>query len=342
MDTRSTGKSALVWGVIMAGLADAPPAAAAPQIPPGEVRMEDSQLDTPLPSHIRADGKLSDVLNHPAFRGFAQHLMPWPDRAYEMSMPLREIGLLLPYHSNVSGQEVVSTLNRMVDDQSRGRQVFYELYSEREIEVDPAKGETGLFFFRGDVGAPFAVIAPGGGFAYVGSVHEGFPYATAINAHGLNAFVVRYRVGQGQVPAIEDMAAAISFIQKNADVLGVDREHYSVWGSSAGARMAALIGSHGVAKFGGSNVAGPSAVVLAYTSHADVSGDEPPTFVVVGERDGIAPPSAMEWRVQALQQVGVSVEYHLIPGVAHGFGTGLGTPAEGWIDDAVAFWIRAM
>jgi acetyl esterase/lipase len=81
---------------------------------------------------------------------------------------------------------------------------------------------------------------------------------------------------------------------------------------------------------------------LAYTSHADVSGNEPPTFVVVGDRDGIAPPSAMERRVRALQQVGVSVEYHLIPGVAHGFGTGLGTPAEGWVDDAVAFWKAAM
>ena len=38
-----------------------------------------------------------------------------------------------------------------------------------------------LFFLRGELGAPFAVIAPGGGFAYVGSVREGFPYAVDIS-----------------------------------------------------------------------------------------------------------------------------------------------------------------
>jgi len=31
-------------------------------------------------------------------------------------------------------------------------------------------------FLRGKPGAPFAIIALGGGFAYVASVHEGFPY----------------------------------------------------------------------------------------------------------------------------------------------------------------------
>ena len=43
------------------------------------------------------------------------------------------------------------------------------------------------------------------------------------------------------------------------DVLGVDTQGYSLWGSSAGARMAAAIGSHGAAKFGGDDVARPAA-----------------------------------------------------------------------------------
>jgi acetyl esterase/lipase len=104
--------------------------------------------------------------------------------------------------------------------------------------------------------------------------------------------------------------------------------------------MAAAIGSHGVARYGGDVVPKPSAVVMAYTGHADHSADEPSTFVVVGERDGIAPPSVMERRVAAIRRAGADVEFHRYPGVGHGFGPGIGTSAEGWLDTAVRFWER--
>src|SRR3990172_12992234 len=69
----------------------------------------------------------------------------------------------------------------MIDDVSGGRTVFYRFYTEAQVREQPSRALTGLFFFRGRPGAPFAVICPGGGFAYVGSVHEGFPYAAAIS-----------------------------------------------------------------------------------------------------------------------------------------------------------------
>ena len=75
--------------------------------------------------------------------------------------------------------------------------VVYSFYTETQQKQEPARKNTGLFFFRGRTGAPFAVIAPGGGFSYVGSVHEGFPYAEAISSKGYNAFVIRYRAGYG-------------------------------------------------------------------------------------------------------------------------------------------------
>ena len=197
-----------------------------------------------------------------------------------------------------------------------------------------------MFFFRGKPGAPFAVIAPGGGFAYVGSLHEGFPYAVEISNRGYNAFVLKYRVGRGGSVATEDLAAALSFIIRNAGALGVATTEYSLWGSSAGARMAAAIGSHGTARFGGLALPKPSAVVMAYTGHSEYSADEPPTFVIVGEQDGIASPAVMERRVAALRRAGTDVEYHRYRGVGHGFGLGVGTTAEGWIADAVRFWTR--
>ncbi len=288
-------------------------------------------------SHVSVDDRIGDLLSHPAFAGFARLLLPSDGRAYDGSMPLRAIGSLLPYHSHVEPTVVVDALNRMIDDAADGKTIFHDFHTEAE---EPARRNTGLFFFPGKPGAPFAVICPGGGFSYVGSVHEGFPYAAAISAKGYNAFVLRYRAGYGGAVATRDLAAALSWIFRNADRLGVGTGGYSLWGSSAGARMAAAIGSHGANAYGGGDLPKPSAVVMAYTGHSDHSAEEPPTFVVVGGQDGIAPPSSMQRRVDALRRLGVEVEYREYGGVGHGFGTGVGTGAAGWIDAAVGFWER--
>jgi acetyl esterase/lipase len=291
-------------------------------------------------THLRIDDSIDDVLEHPAFAGFARLLLPWDDRRSDATMALKNIGSLLPYHSHVDPPVVVSSLNRMIDDASAERTVFYDIYTDAQKHADPSRRNTGLFFFRGKPGAPFAVIAPGGGFAYVGSLHEGFPYAVEINNRGYNAFVLRYRVGQGGPIATQDLAAALSYIFQNAGSLGVTTADYSLWGSSAGARMAAAIGSHGSARYGGSDLPKPAALVLLYTGHSDLASTEPPTFVAVGDRDGIAPPATMERRVAALRRLGTEVEYRKYRGVGHGFGLGVGTSAEGWIADAVRFWAK--
>ena len=53
----------------------------------------------------------------------------------------------------------------MIDDVAAGRQVFYEFYTEGQKQDAPARQNTGLFFYRGKPGAPFAIIAPGGGIS---------------------------------------------------------------------------------------------------------------------------------------------------------------------------------
>jgi hypothetical protein len=143
--------------------------------------------------HLTADATIQDLLNHPAFAGFGRLLLPWDDRTYDNSMRLRNIASLLPYHTHVDPHTVVNGLNHMIDDVSQGTRVFYDFYSPDEKKQEPARSSTGLFFFRGKAGAPFAIISPGGGFSYVGSVHEGFPYAVAISKQGYNAFVLKYR-----------------------------------------------------------------------------------------------------------------------------------------------------
>jgi acetyl esterase/lipase len=289
-------------------------------------------------AHLCVDDSVDDILKHPAFARFGRLLLPWDGRRYDTTMPLRNIGSLLPYHSHVDPVVIVSALNRMIDDASAGRTVFYDFYTDTERQADPSRKDTGLVFFRGKPGAPFAVVAPGGGFAYVGSLHEGFPYAVEISNRGYNAFVLKYRAGQGGTIATADLAAALSYIFRNAGSLGVTRSGYSLWGSSAGARMVAAIGSYGAGRFGSADLPKPSALVLLYTGHSDLASMEPPTFVAVGDGDGIAPPAIMERRVAALRRAGTEVEYHKYPGVGHGFGLGAGTSAEGWIADAVRFW----
>lgn len=225
--------------------------------------------------HLSTHSSLRDLLNHPAFAGFGPQLLPWDDRAYDEDMPLSRIGSLLPYHSHVDPETVTSALNRMIDDVGSGKTVFYSFYTEAQKREEPSRSVTGLFFFRGRPGAPFAVISPGGGFSYVGSVHEGFPYAAEISSKGYNAFVLRYRAGHGAAVATQDLAAAVSYIFSHAKMLGVRTDDYSLWGSSAGARMAAAIGPHGVAIYGGSNLPRPAVVVMAYTAHLDHSSHDP-------------------------------------------------------------------
>jgi acetyl esterase/lipase len=304
-------------------------------------RIEESEADAVAElSYLDTEDNLGDLLDHPSLTGFAGRTLPWHGRIYDRDLPLGRIGSLLPYHSEVDPAAVVRGLNLLIEHAHRGVPVFHEIYSEEERLADPDLRATGLFFFPGQAGAPFALIAPGGGFSYVGSLHEGFPYATEICALGYNAFVVVYRTGQGGRTATADMARAIDYVLMHAEALGVARDHYSVWGSSAGARMAASIGSQGTAAFGGGEHPRPAAVVMAYTGYSDRSRDEPPTFVVVGGRDGIAPPAAMERRIAALRSTGTEVAYHVYPNLGHGFGAGTGTEAEGWIGEAVAFWAR--
>lgn len=293
-------------------------------------------------AHVTPDTRIADLLRRPAFAGFGRLLLPWDERPVDGSLRLRDAGALLPYHSHVHPDTVVAALNRMIDAANAGHTIFYEIYAKAQLRTNPELAQTGLFFFRGKLGAPFAVISPGGGFQYVGSLHEGFPYAAEIAGSGFNAFVLKYRVGSGGSKANADLAAALTYIVENADALGVDRHGYSLWGSSAGARMAAAVGSHGTARFGGGVLPRPAAVVMAYTGHSDVGTSEPQTFVIAGEHDRIAPPSAMQRRVDALRSAGTKVQYHIYPGVGHGFGLGIGTSAEGWLSQAIRFWSQAI
>lgn len=288
-------------------------------------------------TRVNADSNVLEVINNPVFVGYGRFIFPTERGLPDAGMTLDKINPLLPYHSNINTNTTVEVVNYMLDMASNKAAFFYDIYTEEEKAANPAKGDTGLFFFRGKPGAPFAVISAGGGFSYVGSIHESFPHALELSKQGYNAFVLQYRTG-GANAACEDLAAAISFIFARAKELEADTNNYSLWGGSAGARMAAYLGSYGTAYFGGNELPRPGAVIMQYTGHTDYTKNDPPTFACVGENDGIANWRTMENRINNLSRLGIVTEFHKYPNLGHGFGLGAATSAEGWLNDAVAFW----
>jgi len=280
---------------------------------------------------------VGDLANHPAFRGFGELLLPWDANARYYATSLSKVGSLMPYHGQVQPAVVLSAVNHLIKEVNSGKTIFYSFYSPQQKQQDTSKEQTGLFFFRGKPGAPFAVVCPGGGFSYVGSLHEGFPLAQQIGETNLNAFVIRYLIGSEQ-RATEDLAAAIAYIVRNAEKLGVSPRDYSLWGGSAGARMVGNIALSGVAAFGGGSLPKPATAVIAYTGQSTYSTDFPPTFITVAANDGIANVKTVERRVASLKAAGVEVVYRRYLTAGHGFGTGKGSDAEGWMDDALGLW----
>jgi acetyl esterase/lipase len=310
----------------------------APDSDTGEILNEEGSGNEGY-THITTNDSVHHIVNHPAFKGFGNYILPWDDNTYYYDTPLNNVRSLLPYHNHVDPDIVVSAINHMIDEINDGKTIFYDFYTEQQKQKDPTKEPTGLFFFRGKPGAPFAIVCPGGGFAYVGSLHEGFPYALELSKKGYNAFVLKYRVGSG-LKATEDLAAAISYIFENAETLQVGTENYSLWGSSAGARMVGDIALNGVSAYGGGNLPKPATAVIAYTGQSTYSSDFSPAFITVAANDRIANVNTVERRVENLKNAGVDVEYRRYENAEHGFGLGTGTDAEGWVDLAVQFWQR--
>ena len=281
--------------------------------------------------------RIEEVITDPAFGGYGRLVFP-VDSGYYSGSTLGSLGLV--WYNCIDPDKTVEICNYMKTHALAGGPIFYDIYTEEEKAAGPEKEDTGLFFFKGAPGAKFAVCNAGGGFAYVGAMHDSFPHALGLSKKGYNAFALIYRPGART--ACEDLARAIAFIFDHAQELEVDTDCYSLWGGSAGARMAAYLGSYGTAAFGEKDCPRPGAVIMQYTGHSEVLGAEPPTYACVGANDWIASYSVMERRIERIRRNGADAEIEVFEGLPHGFGLGAGTAAEGWLDRAVEFWERQM
>lgn len=99
------------------------------------------------------------------------------------------------------------------------------------------------------------LILPGGGYAGVAYDWEGTDYAKWLNAQGIAAFVLKYRMPQAAsvktsyLAPIQDAQRAMRFIRKNATQYHIEKEQVGVIGSSAGGHLASTLGTHSQAYY---------------------------------------------------------------------------------------------
>lgn len=112
---------------------------------------------------------------------------------------------------------------------------------------------------------------------------------------------------------------------------------YSLWGGSAGARMAATLGNRGDLRHltWRTDLPQASAVIMQYTGYTTVSQYDGPTYACCGTNDGIVSWRTMQSRLESLSALGIPTEFHSYSGLPHGFGLGTGTVAESWLTDAL-------
>lgn len=281
------------------------------------------------------DTKVTDVINDEVFDGYGRLIFP-VDMQISDNLTLKNVNTILTWYSEINTDKTVEIVNYMKKKAGSGQQIFYDIYSDEEKKADPDKQNTGLFFFKGNTGAKSAIVNAGGGFMYVAGIHDSFPHALELSKKGYNAFALIYRPGART--ACEDLARAIAFLHEHADELGIDMSDYSLWGGSAGARMAAWLGAYGTSAFGEKEYPKPAAVIMQYTGLSEVTGDEPPTYACVGTSDGIASYRSMERYISRIKNNGTNAQIEVFDDLSHGFGLGQNTVADGWLDRAVMFW----
>ena len=215
------------------------------------------------------------------------------------------------------------------------------------------------------------IICPGGGYTNVCSIAEGYPFAAAINRMGYTACIVHYRTHkEASAPnPMDDLAQAIRFIMEHAEELNVDMADYALMGLSAGGHLAASFGTEALG-FQHYGLPAPKCMILGYpvitmgayahegsrdllpgkeagqalldrySMEKQVTATYPPTFVWQCDSDAAVPIQNSQLLVQALAANGVEHTYEVFPGDAHGWGLGIGTAAEGWLERAIRMWTK--
>jgi acetyl esterase/lipase len=224
------------------------------------------------------------------------------------------------------------------------------------------------------------IIAPGGSYARLSMNNEGREPANYLNALGVAAFVLRYRLGPPYHHPIElgDAQRAIRTVRARAAEWHIAPDRIGILGFSAGGHLASSVSTH----FDAGTADAPDPIdrlssrpdfaVLAYpvislvepwthqgsktnllgdhpdvalaqslSSERQVTAATPPTFIYHTNADTVVPVENAVAYFLALRKAGVPAEMHVFKDGAHGSGLGMQNAALAEWPRLLANWLRA-
>lgn len=237
-----------------------------------------------------------------------------------------------------------------------------------EGKTETVETELGVYLPRGAASTGAAiVVCPGGGYIRHVLDREGYPIAEWLNAKGIAAILLEYRLPEGR-PAVPllDAQRAIRTVRARAKEWGVDPGRVGILGFSAGGHVASTAGTrfdpglpdapdaveressrpdfmilvypvvtmgekgHALSR---TKLLGPAPapdLVRRYSNETQVTERTPPAFVTHAKDDGgVLPDNSREF-VAALRARGVPVEYLEFTSGGHGFNGCKGPIWEEW------------
>ncbi len=193
------------------------------------------------------------------------------------------------------------------------------------------------------------IICPGGGFRILAIDHEGHEVARWLNARGVTAFVLKYRVMQTgdaaskdqQVSAerrkqaiamgVADGEEAVRLVRRRAAEFKINPRRVGIMGFSAGGWVTVGVALTADAS-ARPDLAAP--IYAAMPAELNVTPSSPPLFLVHADDDTTVPPSKNSVRLyNAYKDAKLSAEMHIYSKGGHGFGMRKkNLPVDTWID----------
>jgi acetyl esterase/lipase len=180
------------------------------------------------------------------------------------------------------------------------------------------------------------IIAPGGGHRELWADHEGHHWARLLRAHGIAAFVLKYRLAREanstykiDEHAFADLQRAVRLVRSRAQEWSINPARVGVAGFSAGGEVAALVsmrydaGNKEAADVIERENSRPDFQALIYPGSSGrivPTKDSPPVFLVCGYKDRPDISRGLAEVYLKFKEVNVPAELHIYAASGHGFG----------------------
>lgn len=226
---------------------------------------------------------------------------------------------------------------------------------------------------------PIVVICPGGGYGILAASHEGSDVAEKLNAIGIHALVLYYRIPNSanqtdkKIAPLQDAQQAIRLARKNAQNWGVDTTKVGIMGFSAGGHLASSAATHFDKDYTGlndhinlrpdfqillypvisfrsfthsgsrNNLVGKDAseeLLHLFSNEEQINSKTPQAFIVHASDDKAVPLKNSLIYAENLVNNNVKVDLHVFANGGHGFGLNNKTTKDDWFK-SLTEWFRS-